>query len=395
MNRSPVILTGLAVLTLGLGCGRGPTAADSERVATVVTTVEQSNAVLFLAVPSGQVIKRVDLQARVEGAAISTDGRTLFLGTVGPGFQRDLLLLEVPSGREMRRIPLSSMGSPINIVDSAGVMTAEVIGATEQRDRIGLWRARKNGIFGAVLFDVSTGRPLSFAGPLNVAAGGIVTLTANSRYPDGAVAVIAGRENAGGGPRTNASIYILNRHTFEIIDSLTTLNVPELLNQNLWRIIPTRSGTVLYILTNTQIVKYDLTTSSVVGTARNPAQGSIVLTPDETRLIVTDGGTWPDFPGSGLLYVFDQSLHPISQIDVSTPIGGRPNSPTATRTGLAVSSLNGDTLYVRAGSDAIGPLYPVQPARLLVVDLRNATLVRAIELTGDGLGQLFLSTGRL
>jgi hypothetical protein len=69
-----------------------------------------------------------------------------------------------------------------------------------------------------------------------------------------------------------------------------------------------------------------------------------------------------------------------------------PGDPTATRTGQGVASADGQTLFVRSGSDLVGPLYPAQPARLLIVDVNAKSLIPTIEIGGYGLGHVFLAS---
>jgi hypothetical protein len=53
---------------------------------------------------------------------------------------------------------------------------------------------------------------------------------------------------------------------------------------------------------------------------------------------------------------------------------------------MAASSPDGRVLYIRTGTPQIGPLYPPQPARLLIVDVVDRSLRKAVDLGGFGLG---------
>ena len=126
--------------------------------------------------------------------------------------------------------------------------------------------------------------------------------------------------------------------------------------------------------------------SHMTASVARQASGSLTLVPGGRMLTLTDVGIGFDSPGSGILRLYDADLVPIGSIDASTPVGGVPNSPTATRMGLAAAGSDGRMLYVRSGSSERGPLFPSQPARLLFVDLIEKHVTRSMSLGGYGLG---------
>jgi hypothetical protein len=204
--------------------------------------------------------------------------------------------------------------------------------------------------------------------------------------------LVAGRQNASGGPRTDEAVYTLDAHTLAPLDSISLAALGASAAERIWQALPSTDGRTLYVATSTRIVRYDVCSRSVLTSTPRPGTGllTVVAAPAaDTTLILTDVGVWPDTPGSGFIYLFGRNLDLRDSIDVSTPIGGVPMSPTATVTGSAMGGIDGRTVYVRAGSDEVGPLYPAQRARLLIVDFVNRRFVRAVDLTGFGLGLLF------
>ena len=139
------------------------------------------------------------------------------------------------------------------------------------------------------------------------------------------------------------------------------------------------------------LVTYDTDLRQPVRSVARPVSGVARVSPDQSTVVLTDSGVWPDFPGSGLLHLFDAQLSPIGTVDVSTPLGGLPNTPTATVTRIVAFADDGRTAYVASGTPPIGPLYTTQPARIIAVDLPTRTVIRVYELGGHELGWPLLS----
>jgi len=64
-------------------------------------------------------------------------------------------------------------------------------------------------------------------------------------------------------------------------------------------------------------------------------------TRDGVALFLADGGQGVEHPGSGLLCLYSMDLEERGTIDVSTPVGGRPNSLVAARLGTGATTPDG------------------------------------------------------
>lgn len=382
-----------AIVPLGLlGACLGPDGGSMPSNGLVITTASSGGSnVLYAFDPgTGRVDAWPPLGAAVYGGVLSADSRTLFLSIRNSGFRSDLVAINARSGNALWSLTIATAGQP-RILDGVGLLTGEVMAVASDDSLLYLWRSVKDSVVGIAALNLKTQRPVAFSGPWNVAAGGIQPMTQRCNAPRAVLMLVADRQNASGGPRRDEAVYTLDAHTLAPLDSISLPELGASPAEDVWQALPSADGRTLYVATSTRIVRYDPCNRSILASTTRPATGmlAVVAAAAETTLILTDVGVWPDTPGSGFIYLLDQNLDLLDSIDVSTPIGGDPKTPTATVTGSAAGGSDGRTVYVRAGSDEVGPLYPPQPARLLVLDFVNRRLVRAVDLTGFGLGLLF------
>jgi hypothetical protein len=329
---------------------------------------------------------RVPIAGRIESATISATGTTVFVGLVDDVFNRELVAIAVPDGSPRWRMSLSEGGQP-RLLDGVGLVAAEVLAASADGNVLYMSRAVRNDTLGIVAIDQRTQRPIGFSGPWSIVAGGLVPLGPSSVLPTGALLVV-GVPNSESPRRERARVYMLSLNTLEPLDSIAeSVLAPD---EDVWQAIPTGDNRQIYLAGSTQLLRYDLALRRSTAAVARSASGVLALMRDERELVLTDVGTWPDSPGSGLLRIFGPDLQERGTIDVSSPLGGAPASNTAVRTGLAASDDSGRRLYVRSGSEEIGPLYPAQPARLLVVDLPARSVSSVLALRGYGLGNLLV-----
>ena len=124
----------------------------------------------------------------------------------------------------------------------------------------------------------------------------------------------------------------------------------------------------------------------MIATVELPSRGLISLSPDGTTLYVPDSGYGFDWPGSGLLFVYDADLNPEEPIDLSEAAF----DGIAPTTGGVGVSLGSDLVYVAAGTVSRGPLYGPQPAKLLIVDAVARRLIETVDLNGWGFWAVFV-----
>lgn len=371
---------------LGSGCSNPNAPVISPGEVVLITSPERDQ--LWMIVPtSGAITARLDLGGKAQSAAASSDGTTLYAGVSGAGFRNELVAIDTRVNRVLWRLRLGSDGQP-NFLDGVGLISGEALALSHDGQGLYLWRAVKDGVTGVTLVDVSTRRPTAFSGPWNVS--GLVPIPPSAPRWSGALAVVGSRANAAGGPLGGSSVFVLDPVSLQVVDSILAEDLGGAQGEDIWEVVPSPDGQALYIAGSQRLVRYSLADQRVTASVARPGTGGLSVTSDGETLIVTDGGTWPELPGSGLVYAYGPNFEPHGTIDVSTPLGGRPLSPTATVTGGTAMSLDGRTVYVRAGTPPIGTLYTPQPARLLMVDMIDRSLRRAVELGGFGGGFLFV-----
>lgn len=382
---------------IGIACGGsvGPDKPDVRAIDIVMTAVSSPAELVIVDGAGRNIASRIDLGGAVEGLTAAPDGSTFYVGIVGSGFRRMLVALDGITGKTLYALPLSENGLPI-VVDGIGLLSGEVVAVSADNSRLYVGRAVKDGVRGIAALDLTTRRPVAFSGPWNVAAGGIVPLAADGTVPllrDGAVAIVASRQvSPGGGPRTGEKVYFLASSTLAVLDSITTDVLGGSPTQDIWEAVPAPDGRAIYVGGSERVARFDLVTQRVVATVARPSLGAIAVAADGSAVLITDVGSFPDSPGSGLLFVYGPDLVQRGTIDVSTPLGGRSRSPSATVTGIALSRRSGHVLYVRSGTPATGPNFFPQPARLLTVDASELRVLQALELGGFGLGPIALGS---
>ena len=375
-----------AVAASSTGCGDGTLAPPGDGRAAVIVTVGDTWA--RLDPETGRLIWTANAGMRIEQGVLSPDGRVILAGYGDELSRRFLAAIDAATGRELWRMPLSTAWVP-EIGDGIGLLAASELAIRPDGAVLWIWHATLDGTVGVATLDLQTRRPLAFSGPWNVAAAGLVpVLTPAPGFPDGFLAVLASQDN--GGPTNGEAIHLLHPVSLQPMDSITLAEVPAA-GGDIWQVVPSRDGRTLYIAGDSRLLRFDLETRRITAQTPRLATGSLRLTPDGRTLIQTDGGWWPDTPGSGIIRLYDEQLVLVGTIDASTPVGGMPDSPTASVMGPAHPSADGTTIYVRTGTAAIGPLYPKQRSRLLVIDLPTRSVRRVIELDGYGRGLVLVA----
>ena len=361
----------------------------AESVVVTLPDTASGGAVLVIDPATGRVVRRPAVAGLALSLAVSDDHRTAYVGTLRSGFRYEISVVDLAAGVELARIPESLNGVPTE-ANGIGLLTSDVFGLSTSTNTLVTWRAIRDGVVGIAAVARDTYQPVAFSGPWNVADIGQGSISTSGSRARSALLLLASRTNASGGPLRTTSLFMLDPVTLMPFDSISPSVLGASGSEQLWQVVPAPDGASLYLAGSTHIVRYDLVTRRVLAQIARPATGALALSRDGQRVLITDVGTWPDSPGSGLLYVFDALLQALGTIDVSTPLGGVPRSPTATVTGLAASSADGRTMYVSAGSEMVGPLFPPQRARLLVVDLRDLSLKKEVTLPGYGRGRVAL-----
>ena len=310
--------------------------------------------------------------------ASSSDDNVLVIDIQSDG-TRELVSVAVPLFAIVARQSLAGFGQ-----QNGGTTPVTGEAAAVDGDALYLWRTDASGTLGIGRFSIRSTALTAFSGPWNLVGGGLIVLSPSTMFPRGALVGVGLRSAPG--PRNGQSrVFFLDPLNLAVIDSILPSDISG--EEDVWQFVPTGDPQTAFIVGATHIIRYDLSRREAVAATTRDAPGFLVVANDST-LLLTDGGIWPDSPGSGLLRLYDWQLRPAGEVDVSTPVAGSPNSPTATRTGIAIAAQDGRTVFVRGGSEVWGPLYAPQPARLFRVDVLAKRLVSWTSLGGYGLGPI-------
>ncbi|MCH8986399.1 MAG: hypothetical protein IIB04_07275 [Acidobacteria bacterium] len=326
----------------------------------------------------------IPLDGTVEGVVVGAKPHHLFVTVKGSNFQRELVRVDLCTRRVDRRLAMSGIAGP-DQANGIRLATGEVMAVHPLADRLYLWRSWREDTLGIASVDLGEFAPTAFSGPWNVAGGGIVLF-----WPGGTnetLGVIASRDQNAG--RSGTKVYLLDPHSLNVRDSIDSSDLGQ--QGQIWDLNMLGDGRTILVGGAGWLVTYDTDLRQPVRSVARPVSGVARVSPDQSTVVLTDSGVWPDFPGSGLLHLFDAQLSPIGTVDVSTPLGGLPGSPTATVTRTVAFADDGRTAYVASGTLEFGPLYATQTVRIIAVDLQTRTVLRVYELGGHEMGWPFLS----
>ena len=384
VHASMVILA----LVVCWGCSNEPTSPPGSGSARVLVTSDVwagGRTVLSLVGTAPKPERSSIVRGSLESAALVADN-TLLMGVVHQNAQRDLVAVDALTLRERWRTTVSNA---LVATAQSGVGLRAVTSLTASRDGKSVYVAQavQSGTVGIARLNSLSGVAEAFSGPWLV-GGSFCEVPSFPGRSDGAIAMVASRENAAGGPLRLASIYLLDRLSLTPFDSISFSELGGA--RVVLNLLVLKDGASLLIGTDTEFLVFDLLARRVVASRQRPGLGAVVLFPNSSRFAALDQGRFPELAGSGMVYLFDDQLAAIDSIDVSTPLGGSPHSPLATVMGNGVVDDATGELYVRTGSAPFGSLYPVQPARVIVLSLAGRRVDRIIPLVGDNFGFAYL-----
>lgn len=362
-----------------------PSDADAPRILVTSDRAEEFQTELSVVGSGSVTANSVAVAGELESALLLVDSATLLMGVVHADSRRDLVAVDTRTLLERWRRSVSNRLVPI---EQAEIGIRAVTGLTASLD--GKWvyvsQAIRQGVVGIARVNAQTNVAEAFSGPW-LLGGTMSVLPSGVGHPDGALAMVASRENSSGGVLRSPSVFLLHPLSLVPFDSLsaTDLENPDAIIN----LIVLDGGGSLLIGTSSRLLRFDLALRRITASAPRPGLGAIVASVDERTFAVLDQGRFPELAGSGRIYLFGPQLAMLDSIDVSTPLGGAPQSPLATVMGGAVFDDATGDLYVRTGSAPFGSLYPTQPARVVVVNVRERRVTRVVPLLGDNFGFAF------
>ncbi len=318
-----------------------------------------------------------------ERGFVNRQQNALFVSLIdfGPTGHRRLVRLDLTSRTLDWEVPTTS---ELRRIDIDGVEFSGSLALSGSRDGNHLFvRAYLRDDFavtGAAVLDAATGAFIRFIrGPQIVSVGGFRPIPLGSSFSPGGVAALMGDSKVGAHAIGN-----LDPSESRIVDSIALPLSETFPGDRIQGFVFAPGGGAVYLLGLAGIYRMDLSARTITNRISPPSRGSVSVSPDGTRVLITDGGVWPDFPGSGQVFVFDASLQPLPPID----LGVDPVTGGKTRSAGVAWSDDSRLAYITTGSAEIGPLFAPQRSRLLVVDVASRTIVREIPLNDFNVSQV-------
>lgn len=225
-----------------------------------------------------------------------------------------------------------------------------------------------------VLVDLASLKPTKVFDSLALAPGGIAAGTR--------LFVLGHRTTDAAVPD---QVFILNAQGDSLLDSLAVSASFAGRSPDARQVLPSPDGESAFVVTPTQVARYDLSTHLPTATRLIDApSGSISMSANGDRIFLMGDYTF-DSPGTGRITEFDAALDSIGTIDLTGwSVGANPPVLVQSATGP-----EGQTLYVSSGTSSLAG-FPEQRARLFVIGLSDHPAVAVDSLEDWGPTNVYL-----
>ena len=249
----------------------------------------------------------------------------------------------------------------------------------ERSQRLLLADGRRNDTVGVSVLDAATQNAVGFVARLRAAYLQPVR-TATDEFIL-AVGTTAPKQATFELDRAQGWFFVVDPAAAQVRDSFPFLPAADSLAGGVASIVVDRAGRWAYFSTYANnVYRYDLEARQIVASKHVETYGTLAIAPDGKSLVLVDGTSSRDFPGSGLLYVLDAATLVATPIDVgSAYVKG--TAPVMNGVSFA---LDGTIAFVGVGTASLGPLFGPQRGRVLVVDVPNKKLKRVIDVDSWG-----------
>ncbi|MGH2373691.1 MAG: hypothetical protein ACRDIC_09515 [bacterium] len=315
--------------------------------------------------------------------ARSPDSTLLYFAGAETYSERELVAFDIRSLQVTWRESLSALELRSSL-DSLELLNPYATAVSPDAQRLLVAPARRKGIQGIAVLDAATHVPVDFLGPLIVNFNGIAAVPASVALPSGGIAV-AGVRESGLGPK-DGWLFLFDGLSLALVDSAKLTSGVDNRYGGLGQVVASTNARDVYIKGPAMVFRYDVLSRSVVGTASAPAWSRLSLAPDGSSLYACDPGDQFDYAGSGILYRYSADLASVEPIDLrSAAVNGA--GPTVPAVAISRDSR---TIYALVGNPSVGPLFPGQPLRVLIVDVASKAILKSFRVGEDGAGPIFV-----
>lgn len=381
---SGVLALALAILS---SCSQ-PAAPDlaSRDLAFVAFTSGEHTSAVAVDTRAGKVVARLEPNSSPIGThalAVSPDTEVLYLTAVDSDATSELLAVDARAVRvawEERLNDLAADGAVPGLHLEAGQL-----GISPDGRALIMGDASQGGTLGLAVVDLGSRTPVAFVAPFAQPRFASRSLPAGGRYPNGAIVMTATRTLSQ--PASAGALYVLDGKTLSVRDSIPLTPVAGEGSGGLAKLVLSPDGTRVYVVGPAFLYVYGLAEHRLLASTARPSFGDITISPDGTRIYVTDPGDGLDSPGSGFVFEFDAELDPLPAIDLRTSAAVKGLPP---RTISGAISGDGTKLFLTSGSAGIFGLFPLQPDRLLTIDLATGAVIGSVLLGDLGAGAVVI-----
>ncbi|HET7622213.1 MAG TPA: hypothetical protein VFK39_09955 [Gemmatimonadaceae bacterium] len=371
----------LAAVLTACSEAAAPRLSSSEKLIIDFVSSESTSLVL-VDVGGRRVIARSNELPHYRGSvAIARDTSALYFTAFADDATPLLLAVNTRSLTVTQRATLSEMAARGSIDNLE--LKARGLTFTPDGQRLVFADASRLDTAGLALVDVASTRPVAFVGPFSASL--LATVPQSASYPQGAVLAAATRTP--GALPTTGILFLLDGASLDVVDSIPLVQASGDIPGYVDQLLVSPNGERVYVTGPAYVYAYDLVERVLVGSVQRPSRGTLAIAPDGASLYMTDPGDGRDVPGSGLVFVFGPELQPKATIDLRPYASVEEDPP---RTVDAVVSSDGAHVYITSGSNLVGPLYPGQPGRVLVLDVANDSISATIPLHDSGPGKIFV-----
>lgn len=256
--------------------------------------------------------------------------------------------------------------------------------ASHWADRIDLPAPPRYAVRGVAVVDARTLEVVSVIEPVLTAEGGILVAPPSAMHPDG-LWVLAGTERREWG--ADSELFLVDPRTAEVTDRIVVEEDPAASNGTFVRVLLDEERQEVVALTLGGLYRVSLVDGSITPLPRPPGPGLIAMAPDDGEVFFVARTDFRTHPGEGLVFRYRPEVgggyELFQDLRGSVEIVDRSPAHAPVLTDIAVSG-DGSRVFVVAGGHRDGPLFPVHPAVLLVLDRKTGELLAEHELGAWG-----------
>jgi hypothetical protein len=308
-------------------------------------------------------------------SALTGRGDLLTAGVIS-GNSTVIAGVDIETGLELWRTALRQGTTP-TIVDGVE-LGITMITTNPSRSEVFLSRSVQGGVGGIAGYDYDRRRITRFFGPVSNRLRAVAATPASLTHPEGCL-VLALDAVASGNLR--AFLHVACGTSYSVRDSIP-IALP---SRTVSQMEITRDGRELVVMTDLELMKFDIETFAVNVKATRPLSSPFFMSRATGRLIIPDVGS-ALVASTGLIYVLDANLELSSIIDLRIlPFGERPLGILS-----AEESRDGKWLYIVGGVPPGGPLYGPEATHILVIENSTGLVVDTVNLDTFGGGKAIL-----